>query len=200
MRFVGVCTPWSHFTTKTKHGLQRWFDVFPGEFGLQNHRAHSPCTKVDGIEDRLEKYFSSSKIWWSKFGENKLTKMRKSIVLSNVNYFGKSCILIQKYSISSSITSKWAITLILYHFEVLMRATQPPNMKVKLHLEVVEPDFIFFWVAVEFVWCFHYKGRSDRFPSFCQFVFPKFRPSDLRAEKIFFQTVFCTSKLNPKTH
>ena len=48
-----------------------------------------------------------------------------------------------KYTISSSTTSKWAITLILYHFEVLMRATQPPNMKVKLHLEVVELDIDF---------------------------------------------------------
>ena len=107
-------------------------------------RTQSAWMYYSSEKDRLEKYFFSSKIWWSKFGENKLTKMRKSIVLSNVNYFGKSCILIQKYSISSSITSKWAITLILYHFEVLMRATQPPNMKVKLHLEVVEPDFIFF--------------------------------------------------------
>ena len=72
-------------------------------------------------------------------------------------------------------------------------------MKVKLHLEVVEPDFIFFWVAVEFVWCFHYKGRSDRFPSFRQFVSPKFRPPDLRAEKIFFQTVFNSVNFSTRT-
>ena len=33
--------------------------------------------------------------------------------------------------------------LILYHFEVLTWATQPPSMSSKLHLEVVEPEFIF---------------------------------------------------------
>ena len=56
--------------------------------------------------------------------------------------------------------------MILYHFEVLMRATQPPNMKVKLHLEVGEPEIDFFWTAVEFVKGFHYIRSLYEFPSF----------------------------------
>ena len=46
--------------------------------------------------------------------------------------------------ISSSTTCKRAITFMFYHFKVLMGATQPPNMNVKLHLEVVELDIDFF--------------------------------------------------------
>ena len=77
MRFVGVCTQtlgFLTFQTKTRHALQRWFGVFRVAFGLQNHRAYSPSPKAEGIFDRLTKYFFSSKIWWSKFGGNKLTK------------------------------------------------------------------------------------------------------------------------------
>ena len=106
-------------------------------------------------------------------------------MLSNVNYFGKSCILIQKYSISSSITSKWAITLILYHFEVLMWATQPPNMKVKLHLEVVEPDSFFSELQLNLFGVFITKGDLIDFPHFVSLFPPNFDHQIFELKKYF---------------
>ena len=161
------------------------FGGFQDSNKANNWRLMSFWVGLRGTKDRLEKYFFSSKIWWSKFGGNKLTKWGKSIVLSNVNYFGKSCILIQKYSISSSITSKWAITLILYHFEVLMRATQPPNMKVKLHLEVVEPDFIFSELQLNLFGVFITKGYLIDFPHFVSLFSPNFDHQIFELKKYF---------------
>ena len=39
-------------------------------------------------------------------------------------------------------------------------------MKVKLHLEVGEPEIDFFWTGVEFVKDFHYIRTLYEFPSF----------------------------------
>ena len=44
-----------------------------------------------------------------------------------------------------------------------------------------------------------YIGKHYGFPHFCRFVFPKFRPPDLRAGKIFFQTVFNSVNFSIRT-
>ena len=188
------------FQTKTRHALQRRFGVFRVAFGLQNHRAYSPSPKVEGIFDRLKKYFFSSKIWWSTFGGNKLTKWGKFIrslcVMKTPNKFNcnseKNEVWFDHFQMEFDLHIWWLSSpheyfeMVEYQGDSPLRSDRTGNW-LFLYQNAWFPKVI-------------YIGKHYGFPNFCQFVFPKFRPPDLRAEKIFFQTVFCTSKLNPKTY
>ena len=80
-----------------------------------------------------------------------------------------------------------------------MGATQPPNMKVKLHLEVVELDIDFFCIGVEFVKGFHYKGTSLGFPSFECIGELENQCRDLQHEIRYQCSAFCMSMCTPES-
>ena len=89
--------------------------------------------------------------------------------------------------------------LILYHFEVLTWATQPPSMSSKLHLEVVEPEFIFCHHFNAFVRDSLMKGDTLVFLSkFTNHKLPK-RASNLKDEIRYSTSSFCIFSRTPKT-
>ena len=58
------------FLSQTHRVGQHWFGHFQSELGLQNHRVQSPRYVILKIEDRLQKYFFSSKFYGLHLGGN----------------------------------------------------------------------------------------------------------------------------------
>ena len=169
------------------------FGGFQDSNKANNWRLMSFWVGLRGTKDRLEKYFFISKIWWSKFGGNKLTKWGKSIrspfVMKTSNKFNcnseKNEVWFDHFQMEFDLHIWWLSSPHEY-FEMVEYQGDSP----------LRSDWTGNWLFLyQNAWFSKviYIGKHYGFPHFCQFVSPKFRPPDLRAGKIFFQTVFCTS-------
>ena len=155
--------------------------------------------ELRGTKDRLEKYFFSSKIWWSKFGGNKLTKWGKSIrspfVMKTPNKFNcnseKNEVWFDHFQMEFDLHIWWLSSPHEY-FEMVEYQGDSPLRSDRTG------NWLFLYQNAWFSKVI-YIGKHYGFPHFCQFVFPKFRPPDLRAGKIFFQTVFNSVNLSTRT-
>ena len=146
--------------------------------------------ELRGTNDRLEKYFFSSKIWWSKFGGNKLTKWGKSIVLSNVNYFGKSCILIKntQFPVRSLLSglSPWYSTISKYSWGLLNHQIWRSNSIWKWSNQTS----FFSELQLNLFGVFITKGDLIDFPHFVSLFSPNFDHQIFELKKYFSKRSF----------
>ena len=189
MRFVGVCTPWSHF--KPKLGT-----LCSDSSVCSGSRLDFKITELTVLVLKLKEFLTDWKNIFSArisgggiLGGNKLTKWGKSIrslfVMKTPNKFNwnseKNEVWFDHFQMEFGLHIWWLgspheyFEMVEYQGDSPLRSDRTGNW-LFLYQNAWFPKVI-------------YIGKHYGFPHFCQFVSPKFRPPDLRDEKIFFQSV-----------
>ena len=147
-----------HFGVSFCACLELSLEHFQESYGFENLNLYCPWGGPGHTKDRKMISDFSPKISNPIFPDIFSAKYCTSGELPNVICIVKTVGFNEKYTDFGSTISKWATSLIFYDFEVLMSTTRSPNMKVKLHLEVVKLDIDFWWIWSNLFGVFITKG------------------------------------------